>query len=131
MSFELAVQQAVFDALNGNLGGVAVYDDVPQSQADWKDSFVTIGEDVFTAENTDLTLLQRVSITVHTWTRYGGRKACKELQAQIFAQLNRVDLSQPGFNFINIYLLNSSSELDLDGHTRHGVQTFELLIEEL
>lgn len=130
MSFELVVQKAIYSALNGVIS-VPVYDDVPQVQADWKSAYVTIGEDAFAAENTDLELMQRVSISVHTWSRSSGRKEVKTIQSEIFQALNRVNLSQPGYKFINIYLESSSSELDPDGQTRHGVQIFELLIEEL
>ena len=55
-----------------------------------------------------------------------------EIQRDIYEDsLNRVNLVQSGYKFININRVNSESQLDSDGFTRHGIQTFNLLIEEL
>ena len=45
--------------------------------------------------------------------------------------LNRANLVQSGYKLININRVNSESQLDSDGFTRHGIQTFNLIIQEL
>lgn len=130
MSFETVVQQTVFNKLFNDLS-YPVYDDVPQSNNSSNFPYVTIGEDILTAIDTDTELMQRVSITIHVWSREPGRKECKEIQGEIYTSLNRANLTAAGYNFITITGEDSTSFYDADGFTRHGVQTFNLLIEEL
>ena len=137
-AFETVVQTAIYQQLTGNAPLMAaikaVYDDVPQpnSSGDELDfPYVTIGEDVHTTIDTDLELMNQVSITVHTWSRFSGRSETKQIQGLIYDSLHRANLVQSGYKFINIAQVNSESQLDSDGFTRHGIQTFNLLIEEL
>lgn len=130
MSFSIAVQTAIYQKLNTDLT-VPVYDDVPELASNWKTAYVTIGEDVFTYADTDTENMQRCSITIHVWSRYSGRKECKDIQGEIYNSLHRANLSHPGYKFITITEDSATSVLDPDGLTRHGVQTFNLLIEEI
>lgn len=129
MSFSIVVQKAIYEKLSADLA-TPVYDDVQQSRS-WKDAYITIGEDVFTYADTDTENMCRVSITIHTWARCRGRKEVKEIQDQIYQSLHRAQLVQTGYKFITITQESATSDLDPDGHTRHGVQTFNLLLEEL
>jgi len=131
--FETVVQKAIYSKLATDLS-YPVYDNVPQpDDSGNKDDFpyVTIGEDNHVTIDTDTELMNQVSITIHTWSRYRGRKEIKEMQGAIYESLHRANLSEPGYKFINIAQVDSVSFLDTDGLTRHGVQTFNLLIEEL
>lgn len=137
-NFESVVQTAIYSQLTSNAPLMAkvvtVSDNVPQPE-DAGDSanfpYVTIGEDVHTTIDTDSELMNMVSITVHTWSRYSGRAETKEIQGLIYNALHRSNLVQSGYKFINIAQVSSESRLDSDGFTRHGVQTFNLIIEEL
>lgn len=138
MSFEIAVQTAIYSQLTGSAplmsAVVDVYDDVPQPDdsgyaADFP--YVTIGEDVLTATDTDAELSNSVSITVHTWSRESGKFQTKTIQGLIYNALNRASLIYLGYNFVNISRATSDSFLESDGQTRHGVQTFNILIEEV
>lgn len=137
-AFETVVQTAIYDQLTNNAPLMAVikavYDDVPQPTSSGDDSdfpYVTIGEDVHTTIDTDTELMNQVSITVHTWSRYAGRAETKQIQGLIYDALHRANLVQSGYKFINIAQVNSESQYDTDGFTRHGIQIFNLLIEEL
>ena len=130
MSFEVIVQQVIYDKLVSDLT-YSVFDDVPQDSDSSDFPYVTIGEDVLTATDTDTELMQRVSIVVHTWTRSRGRRECKLIQGEIYNSLNRAKLTAAGYNFITITGEDSTSFYDADGFTRHGVQTFNLLVEEI
>lgn len=113
---------------------IPVFDDVQQAiEAGDSTSFpyVTIGEDVFTDTSTDTELMGLVSITIHTWSRTAGRAETKKIQGLVYDALNRVNLVQSGYKFVNINNVSSQSNLESDGFTRHGVQTFNLIIEEL
>ena len=136
--FETVVQTKIYETLTTNAPLMAaikaVYDDVPQaiSSGDAAEfPYVTIGEDIHTDISTDLELSNLVSITIHTWSRYTGRAQTKQIQGLIYDTLNRADILDANYKFINIHQVSSESRLDSDGFTRHGIQTFNLMIEEL
>lgn len=137
-AFGLVVQKGIYETLISNVPLMAVVvsvsDDVPQP-SDSGDAanfpYVTIGEDVFTDISTDAELMSQVSITIHVWSRKAGRKETKEIQSLIYNALNRAEIVQSGYHFININETQSESRLDSDGQTRHGIQTYNLMIEEL
>jgi hypothetical protein len=137
-NFETVVQQAIYDKLANdaplNAVVVGVFDDKPQL-ADPGDAsnypYVTIGEDNHITVDTDTELMNQVSITVHTWSRYAGRAETKQIQGLVKDALHRANLVQSGYKFITITQESSESQLDADGLTRHGIQTFNLLIEEI
>jgi len=133
MSFESAIQTTVYTVLNTALS-VSVYDNVPQpsdggSKTDYP--YITIGEDVLTVWDTATESGTSASITVHTWSRAKGRKETKDLQGLIYSALHKQALSVSGYQFIGCDWESSQSFLDSDGDTRHGIQTFRILIDEL
>ncbi len=137
-NFETVVQTKIYETLTGNVPLMAainaVYDDVPQAISGGDSSafpYVVIGEDVHTDTSTDLELSNLVSITIHTWSRYTGKAETKQIQGLIYSALNRVNILDTNYKFININQVSSESRLDSDGFTRHGIQTFNLMIEEL
>ena len=137
-NFETVVQTAIYSKLANDapLAAVikAVYDNVPQAISSGDNTnfpYVVIGEDSHTTTDTDTELMNQVSITVHTWSRYSGRSETKQAQGLIYNALHRANLIESGYKFINIAQVGSESFLDSDGFTRHGVQTFNLIIEEL
>lgn len=129
MSFETTLQQAVYDALTGHAPLTApVYDNVPQGAAF---PYVVVGEDSINEWDTDSETGALASVVVHTWSRGRGRKETKELQGHIYDALHRATLTGSGYNFVTIDLTSSESFLDPDGLTRHGVQSFNAIIERL
>ena len=137
MSFELVTQKAVYEALVANADIIAnsipVYDAVPQPETveNSQYPYITIGEDNHNSIDTDTENMNQVSITVNVWSRQLGRAETKRIQGYIYDTLHRARLEQNGFNFVNIMQDSSTSFYDADGITRHGVQTFNLIIEEL
>lgn len=132
MSFEVAVQNAVIDALKASAPLLAlvkgVFDNVPQSTAF---PYVTVGEDNHTEWDTDEIIGSDCSITVHTWSRKRGRGETKNIQGHIYNALHRAELSHAGYRFDSVNFETSNSFMDADGLTRHGVQTFRVLIERV
>lgn len=138
MSFATVVQTAIYDKLANDTAVTntvtGIYDKVPQptdSGASSDFPYITIGEDILNNADTDTELMMQVSITIHVWSRYGGRSETKQIQGLIYDSLHRANLAQSGYKFVTITQGDSQSFLDADGETYHGVQTFNLLIEEL
>lgn len=126
--FETVLQQAVYDTLTAASLSAPIYDDVPQGAAF---PYVTIGEDTLADWSTDDNEGVRAAVTVHVWDRERGRKSVKALQNEVQRALSRATMSAAGYNFVTTDLADSESFLDADGKTRHGVQTFNVLIERL
>ena len=137
MSYEYAIQDCIADTLKSDSPLMAmvqgVYDSVPQANDAGSGSsfpYVTIGEDTHVEWDTDTELGADVTITIHTWSRYRGRKEVKNIQGRIYEILHRANLSVSGYHLVGIDWLQSESFMDTDGLTRHGVQTFRITIEE-
>lgn len=137
MSIESAIQSAIYSALTGDstlMSAVTgVYDDVPQSADAGSGAafpYVTIGEATHTEWDTDTELGSDVTVTIHVWSRYRGRKEVKDIQGQIYSLLHRANLAVTGYNLVGVDWIQSDSFMDADGLTRHGVQTFRITIEE-
>lgn len=133
MSFEAALQQAVYDQLSGYPGMPAVYDDVPvdvKGQPAVAFPYVVIGEDTHIPFDTDDSLGSESTLTLHTWSRYRGKKECKEIMALNYDALTRQSLAVDGYDLITIEFEYSEVVLDPDGITRHGVQRFRALTEQ-
>jgi hypothetical protein len=134
MSFEIAVQTAVYSALTSDvtlMGMVTgVHDAVPQ---DASFPYITVGDDSLNEWDTNTTLGVDGSITIHTWSRYRGRKESKQIQGAIYNALHRAEgsLSYAGHRFILCEQQGSESFMDADALTRHGVQTFRIVLERI
>lgn len=132
MGFDVVVQTAVFEKLNNdvplNALVVGVFDSVPENT---EYPYVTVGEDVQNEWDTVDSLGTDCTITIHTWSQGRGRKETKEIQGKIYDALHRAELSYSGYQFVLVDFLNSQSFVDADGLTRHGVQTFRVIIERV
>jgi hypothetical protein len=131
-SAALEVQTAIFAILDADATLSAlvtgVFDDVPESYTDFP--YVTLGEDVLTEFDTDGLLGFRVSVTIHCWSQYKGQRETKLIQDAIYRALHHIDVTVSGYNMVLSRQVDQTSERDPDGMTRHGVQTFEILIRE-
>lgn len=132
MSFETALQTAIHTVLSADatLSGLVtgIYDDTPQDNAF---PYVTIGEDVHIAWDTDTSLGSDASVTIHTWSRYEGRSQTKQIQGAIYDVLHRSTLAVTGYATVGVDWQQSESFVDADGETRHGVQTFRVILDEI
>lgn len=131
MSFEIAVQQAIHDQLAGNAPLMAlvtgIYDEIQQDNSAFP--YVQIGEAQHTEFDTDTTIGELVTATIHVWSRTPGKRETKAIQGAIFDALNRASLTATGFSFITCERLSSETFKDADGITRHGVQQFKIILE--
>lgn len=133
MSAAFELQKAIFVALDADAPLAAlvsdeIYDDVPDDHETFP--YVTIGEDVLTQWDTDGTTGFEASVTIHTWSRYRGAKEVKEIQQAIYDVLHNSGLTITGYDTILIQQRSQEAMRDPDGKTRHGVQTFEVLLDK-
>lgn len=138
MSFEIDVQTVIYTTLANDAPLTAlvtgVYDNVPQANDAGSGSafpYVTIGEDVHTDWSTDTESGDDVTITIHTWSRERGRKEAKQIQGAVYDALHRAELVFTNYKFVACDWLQSESFMDTDGLTRHGVQTFRIILDQL
>lgn len=121
-----AFQKALYARLNGALG-VPVYDKVPQ---DTPFPYVTIGDDTEIDWSTKDSPGKESTISIHTWSRYAGRLETKELLGKIEALLGDRPLTIPGYWNLLLYADFSTTMLDDDGVTYHGVIRFRALTHQ-
>lgn len=127
MSFEVIVQQKLFDALNGVIS-CPVYDTAPENTTF---PYVTIGDALATNNDTDTTINQLVSCTVQVYSRQDSSKETKLIQSEVFDALHWVRFSESGYIFTENIMLTSQTFKDADAITRRGVQEFKLTIERV
>lgn len=130
--FETAAQTAIYGALNGNISA-GVYDDVPflpEGKPTQDFPYVVIGDDSGRAFDTDDTVGAQVEIYIHVWSRYPGMKEVKSILGEIYAILNRSNLTASGYYITDCLWQFSDVSVDPDGKTRHGVQRYLLTIQE-
>lgn len=121
----LALQGALHALLSSSL---TVYDAVPQNAAF---PYVTIGDDTMTDWSAKGEGKAEVTATVHTWSRYNGRKECKEMMDAVLQAVTGAAWSLDGFHVVTCGLEFSQVLEEADGITRHGVQRFRFRIEEV
>lgn len=137
-AFDWQIQQAVFGrlsavtALTALLGrSSAIYDYVPQELADDDAGFpyVVIGDIESSEFDADDRQGQDSTITIHTFSRYRGKRECALIMAQVYQALHRFALTVTGINSVDCQWDGLSQVLlDPDGQTRHGVQRFRVIV---
>lgn len=142
-----ALQQAIYAALHTNAGLIAlcgdggsparakVYDDgaVPQGT---QYPYVIIGETTGLPSDTKSSKGDETTFTLHVWSRAQGdggkrgQKECRQIMGAVVAALDGQSLTVSGFTLIDISREFSTSFLDADGLSRHGVVRFRAKTEE-
>jgi hypothetical protein len=70
------------------------------------------------------------TLTLHTWSRYLGLAEAKQIMAAVVAALDQANLSISGHSLVLLRFEFSSTFLDPDGLTRHGVQRFRVITQQ-
>lgn len=106
---------------------VVVYDDVPDNTLP---PYITIGETTAADWDTDTTVGDEVTVTIHTWSMYRGYMELKNMMSAIKGLLHEQKLLAFGLNVVMVVQEFSQVMVESDGLTRHGVQRFRILMEE-
>lgn len=125
------LQQAIYSRLAGfaalvALVGARVYDRVPPSTAF---PYVVIGDDTAVPFDTHSSVGARHTVTIHVWSRDGGRDETKRIQQAIYDALHRNALVVAGAETVNCEWEFSESFLEQDGLTRHGVMRLAVVLD--
>lgn len=128
-----ALQQAVYATLAGDSALCALignpprlFDDVPRS-ADFP--YVVIGDDLESNWNTAAEEGSEHLLTVHVWSRAGGRKETKLVVDAVRAALDEASFTLTGQTLIGIRHQQSEFRRESDGQTWHGLIRFRAVLE--
>jgi hypothetical protein len=127
-----ALQRGVYQALAGSLdlttllGGVRVYDHAPQSAPY---PFITLGQSAVRDWSTGTEDGAEHNLTLHVWSRSGGKKQVQDIIEEIKSALHDRPLSLVDHHLVN--LRNEFSEVrpDPDGDTFHGIVRYRAVTE--
>lgn len=126
----LPLQQAIYQALSGDAALSAmvsgIFDRPPQG-GDFP--YVTLGESTIADRSTIATSGTEHLVTLHVWSREGGRAETATIMDRIYALLHHAGLSVTGQTFIVSRFVSSRLLLEEDGFTYHGAMQFQILLE--
>jgi uncharacterized protein DUF3168 len=127
-----AVQRGVYQALAGSsdittlLGGARIYDHAPQAAPY---PFITLGESVIRDWSTGTENGAEHDLTLHVWSRAGGKKQTLEIIEAIKDVLHDQPMLLADHHLINLRHEFSEARLDPDGDTFHGIVRYRAVTE--
>lgn len=127
-----ALQRGIYQALADSsgltalLGGARIYDDAPQSAAY---PFITLGQSVVRDWSTGTEDGDEHDLTLHVWSRGGGKKEVLEIMEAIKGVLHDQPLMLQDHFLINLRHEFSEARLDPDGDTFHGIVRYRAATE--
>jgi hypothetical protein len=127
-----ALQQAIFARLSADaallalLGGPRVYDDVPQGAAF---PYLTLGQSVARDWSTGSDDGSEHILTVHAWSKAGGKREVLEILGSVRAALHDTGLTLTGHRLVNLRHEHSEARRDPDGDVYHGIARFRAVTE--
>jgi len=127
-----ALQRSIYQALANSsgltalLGGVRIYDDAPQAASF---PFITLGQSVIRDWSTGTEDGAEHSLTLHVWSRSGGKKQVQEIIEAIKAELHDQPLLLADHHLVNLRHEVSEARLDPDGDTFHGIVRYRAVTE--
>lgn len=127
-----ALQRGVYQALVGSsvlttlLGGPRIYDDAPRAAAF---PFVTLGQSVIRDWSTGTEDGGEHELTLHVWSRAGGKREVLAIVEAIKAALHDQPLLLEDHYLVNLCRQFSEVRLDPDGDTFHGIVRYRAVTE--
>lgn len=103
-----------------------VYDDAPQSAPY---PFITLGQSVVRDWSTGTEDGAEHDLTLHVWSRSGGKKQVQEILEAIKLVLHDRPLALPDHHLVNLRHELSEARLDPDGDTFHGIVRYRAVTE--
>ena len=129
-----ALQQSVYATLTADpqittlLGGARIYDDVPQKS---EFPYLTLGQSSVRDWSTGTEAGDEHLLTLHVWSRAGGRKQTHEIMGALKAALHNRALTLQGHQLIDIRHEFSDARRDPEGDIYHGIVRLRAVTEPL
>lgn len=126
-----ALQRGIYQALAGSsdltamLGGARMYDDARGAAF----PFITLGQSVVRDWSTGTEDGAEHDLTLHVWSRAGGKKQVHEILEAIRAVLHDQPLMLADHHLINLRHEFCEARLDPDGDTFHGIVRYRAVTE--
>lgn len=134
MSAERALTAAIRDAVLAHAGVKAVLGDPPRVYDDPPPDpvfpYLTLGRvQTQPADASNSTALEH-AVTLHVWSRYGGRAETLDVIAALRAALHDAALSVEGRRLVFLFASFADVFRSGDGRTTHGVLRLRAMTEE-
>lgn len=129
-----SLQQAIYSAVTTNaalntlIGPPRLYDDVPQNAVF---PYLTLGQSTTRDWSTATEAGDEHRLTLHVWSRAGGRREAQEIMGALKAALHDQPLTLTGHRLINLTHELSEARREPDGDTYHGLVRFRAVTEPL
>lgn len=126
------LQQALYQLLSTDaalttlLGAPRIYDHVSPRPTF---PYITIGQTTVRDWSTATDIGEEHQLTLHVWSRAGGRRETHEIMSAIRAAVDHAELPLTGYRLINLLHEFSETRRDPDGETFHGVVRFRAVTE--
>lgn len=125
------LQRAVYLALTADQRiselVTGVYDAVPQDTAF---PYITTASDNIDQWDADDMRGFEATLEIHVWSRHRGQGEVKRIQQAIYNALHNVALTVIRHNTVLCQWETAQQFVDPDGLTRHGVQSFRVILNQ-
>lgn len=112
------------DATLAAIVDTRVYDNVPQ-KTDYP--YVAIGDDTFGDLGSHTFKGMEITVNIHCWSQYAGRKQVKQMMEAIYDLLHEGTLTLSGHTVVFSRFEFAETMKDPDGVTHHGIQRFRVI----
>ena len=124
------LQKALYETLSGDTALTAlvtgIFDHVPQEQ-DYP--YVTFGDYTATDWSTNTTSGIEYLLTLHVWSREGGRRQATAICENIYRLLHDAAITVPLHKLVLIRMTSSTITVENDGATYHASMRFKAMLE--
>lgn len=112
--------------IKASLGGLALYEDAPQSAPF---PYLTIGQTTDRDWATGESKAGEHTVTLHVWSRVGGRQRTQEIMEHVRSALSRTPITIAGIQKVQLQHEFSEARHDEDGETFHGIVRYKAFTE--
>ena len=127
-----SLQRGIYQALANSselgalLGGTHIYDDPPQAASY---PFITLGQSLVRDWSTGTEDGAEHLLTLHVWSRAGGKKQVHDIIEAIKSTLHDQPLTLVDHDLVNLRHEFSEARPDPDGDTYHGIVRYRAVTE--
>lgn len=124
------LQQTIYTALTADSTLMAlvagIFDRPPQGTAF---PYITLGESTGSDWSSKTTTGMEHQVTLHIWSREGGRKQAASIMERVHTLLHDANLTVTGHTLVMMRFMTSRIVLESDGWTYHGEMCFRVLLQ--